>query len=224
MSVAVLTAFASSTPSGSVPGGPLGTGGFRDVNDFAKDTSWLHGALADYANYGVVLFGLLLVVGFLWARSRTDLSGVAASLWAAAGMGIAIAVNQLIVHGVDEPRPFASMSNVLLLVHHANDPGFTSDHSVMAGAVAAGLFFVRKVLGWITAAAAVLIAFARVYVGVHYPQDVLAGLALGVVVVLIGWLLVRPPLLRLVQALERSPLRWAVSGHQRLSWVQSRAR
>jgi undecaprenyl-diphosphatase len=223
MSVAALTAFASSTPSGGVPGGPLGTGGFRDVNDFAKDPSWLHGALADYANYGVVLFGLLLVVGFLWSRSRSDLSGVAASLWAAAGMGIAIALNQLIVHAVDEPRPFASMSNVLLLVHHANDPGFTSDHSVMAGAVAAGLFFVRKVLGWITAAAAVLIAFARVYVGVHFPQDVLAGLALGVVVVLVGWLLVRPALVGAMRGLERTPMRWAVSGRRHLTWLQSRA-
>lgn len=223
MSVAALAAV-SSTPSGGVPGGPLGKSGFRDVNDFAKDTSWLHGVMSNYATYGVVLFGLLLVVGFLWARSRSDLSGVAAALWAAVGMGIAVALNQLIVHAADEPRPFASMSNVLLLVHHANDPGFTSDHSVMAGAVAAGLFFVRKVLGWITAAAAVLIAFARVYVGVHFPQDVLAGLALGVVVVVAGWLLVRPVLMRLLQGLERSPLRWAVSGHQRLSWVQSRAR
>jgi len=223
MSVGPLAA-AMSTPGGPVPSGPLGSGGFRDVNDFAKDTSWLHGVLADYANYGVVLFGVLLVIGFFWARSRSDLRGVAAALWALVGMAIAIALNQLIIHAVDEPRPFASLPNVLLLVHHANDPGFPSDHSVMAGAVAAGLFFVRKALGWITAAAAVLIAFARVYVGVHFPQDVLAGLALGVVVVALSWLLVRPLLLRAVRALERGPLRWTVSGHQRLSWVQSRAR
>ena len=223
MSVAAFAA-STSTPSGGVPGGPLGRSGFRDVNDFAKDTSWLHGVMSNYATYGVVLFGLLIVVGFLWARSRSDLPAVAAALWAAAGMGIAIALNQLIVHAADEPRPFASMSNVLLLVHHANDPGFTSDHSVMAGAVAAGLFFVRRVLGWVTAAAGVLIAFARVYVGVHFPQDVLAGLALGVAVVLVGWLLARPVLLRLLRALERGPPRWTVSGHQRLSWVQSRAR
>ena len=95
---------ALTTASGSVPGGPLGSGGFRDVNDFAKDTSWLHGFLANYATYGVILFGLLLVVAFLWARSRSDLQGVAAALWAVVGMGIAIALNQLIVHAADEPR------------------------------------------------------------------------------------------------------------------------
>lgn len=218
MSVVALT-----TASGSAPGGPLGSGGFRDVNDFAKDTSWLHGFFSNYATYGVVLFGVLLVVGFLWARSRSDLAGVAAAVWALVGMGIALALNQLIIHAVDEPRPFASMSNVLLLVHHASDPGFTSDHSVMAGAVAAGLFFVRKVLGWITAAAAVLIAFARVYVGVHFPQDALAGLALGAVVVVLGWLLVRPALVRAMRGLERTPMRWAVTGRRHLTWLQSKA-
>ena len=214
---------ALTTASGSAPGGPLGSGGFRDVNDFAKDTSWLHGFLANYATYGVILFGLLLVVAFLWARSRSDLQGVAAALWAAVGMGIAIALNQLIVHAADEPRPFASLPNVLLLVHHASDPGFTSDHSVMAGAVAAGLFFVRRVLGWITTAAAVLIAFARVYVGVHFPQDVLAGLALGAVVVLVGWLLVRALLIRVLYAVVRSPMRWAVAGRGRFSLPHAEA-
>jgi undecaprenyl-diphosphatase len=218
MNVVALT-----TANVSAPGGPLGSGGFRDVNNFAKDTSWLHGVLADYATYGVVLFGLLLVVGFLWGRSRSDLPAVAASLWAAGGMGVALGLNQLIAGAVDEPRPFVAMPNVLLLVHHGINAGFPSDHAVMAGAVAAGLFFVRKVLGWITTAAAVLIAFARVYVGVHYPQDVLAGLALGAVVVVLTGLVIRPLLMRGLRALERTPMRWAVSGRRNLTWLQSKA-
>jgi membrane-associated phospholipid phosphatase len=185
----------------------LGSGGFRDVNDFARDTGWLHPVLSNYATYGAVLLGVLLVVGYWWARGTGRLPQVAAAVWAIVGMAVAVALNQLVVHAVDEPRPFVALSHVLLLVHHSTDPGFPSDHAVMAGAAAAGLFFVSRALGWVTSAAAVVMAFARVYVGVHYPQDVLAGLALGAVVILVGGLLARPVLLLLLSALARTPLR-----------------
>lgn len=39
-----------------------------DVNTFARDTGWLHGAVAAYANYGIVLFALLLLAGLVVAR------------------------------------------------------------------------------------------------------------------------------------------------------------
>lgn len=208
----------------NAPGGPLGSVGFRDVNDFAKQTSWLHGVLSAYATYGVVLFAVLLVAGYLMARSSGSLPRVAAALWAAGGMGVAIALNQLVAHAADEPRPFVALPNVLTLVHHSADPGFPSDHAVMAGAVAAGLYFVSRLLGWVAAAAAIVIAFARVYIGVHYPQDVLAGLALGAVVVLLLGMLARPALVLILAAMARSPLRSMVTSHRPVVSVHPRVR
>ncbi|TVT30568.1 phosphatase PAP2 family protein, partial [Amycolatopsis rhizosphaerae] len=87
------------------------------------------------------------------------------------------------------------------------DPSFPSDHAVMAGAVTAGLFLVNRTLGWIGTVAALLMAFSRVYIAAHYPQDVLAGLLLGAAVVLLGFLLLRRTLVRLVGRAERTPLR-----------------
>jgi membrane-associated phospholipid phosphatase len=66
-----------------------------------------------------------------------------------------------------------------LLVDKTKDFSFPSDHATVAGAVAAGLFLVNRRLGLIAIIAALAMAFARVYVGAHYPGDVAAGLVLG---------------------------------------------
>jgi undecaprenyl-diphosphatase len=183
---------------------------FSSINEWAQDTPWLHGFFKTYAGYGVVLFAVLLIAGYLVARRSRDLDLLTASLWAALAPLIAVAVNQPIASGVNEPRPFAVFPHALLLAHRSTDPSFTSDHATMAGAVAVGLFLVSRRLGAIAAAAAVLMAFARVYVGAHYPVDVLAGLVLGGAVTALGWLLLRRPLRSLLGFVADTPLRVAV--------------
>ncbi|MCW2570175.1 MAG: phosphoesterase PA-phosphatase related protein [Frankiales bacterium] len=183
---------------------------FLSINDWARDTPWLHGVLKAYAGYGVVLFGVLLVAGYVLARRSRDLDLLTASLWAAIAPLLAVAINQPIASAVGEPRPFAVFPHALLLAHRSADPSFTSDHATMAGAIAIGLFLVSRRLGAVAAAAAVLMAFARVYVGAHYPVDVVAGLVLGGAVAGLGWLLLHRPLRHLLGLAARTPLRVAV--------------
>jgi membrane-associated phospholipid phosphatase len=57
--------------------------------------------------------------------------------------------------------------------------------------------------GW--AALATLIAFSRVYIAAHYPWDVVAGLAFGALVAVLGWWLLRRPLIAVTVWLRRRP-------------------
>jgi undecaprenyl-diphosphatase len=97
-----------------------------------------------------------------------------------------VGVNQPIVSAVREARPYAMKSYILVLADRGSDFSFPSDHATLAGAVVAGLYLVHRRLGALAAAAAVLVAFSRVYIAAHYPQDVAAGLLLGAAVVLVG--------------------------------------
>jgi undecaprenyl-diphosphatase len=187
---------------------------FRVVNDFARDTSWLHGFMKFWAQDGIFLLALALIVAWWLGRRADSPHKVATAVWGALAALVAVALVQPIANAVDERRPFVTMPHVLTLIHHANDVGFPSDHATAAGAVAMTLLFVSVPLGLVTVLCAFLIAFSRIYVGVHFPQDVAAGLALGAIVALLGvWLLV-PLLTRAAAWLTRTPLRPLVTSRR----------
>ena len=177
---------------------------FRWVNRLADRTGWAHGMFTAYAKYGIVLFAVLLLVAYLDARQHADFPAIAGSVWAAGAALVALGVGQLIGGAVDRVRPYEAMTGVHLLIDRTTDFSFPSDHATVVGAVAGGLLLSNRRWGTIAAVLAVLMAFTRVYVGAHYPGDVVAGLALGAVVAAAGRPLVVPLLSRLADRLGRS--------------------
>ncbi len=135
-----------------------------------------------------------------WSRRglRLRVSAVAATVSAA----LALLINQPIAHAVDRARPYVAHPHAAhLLISRSHDPSFPSDHATGAFAIAVAIWFYDRVVGGILLALAGLLAFARVYVGTHYPSDVLAGAAIGTLVALaLRWRPIRAQLERVAFA------------------------
>ncbi len=188
---------------------------YRWINHLADHTGWAHGAFRFYAGAGVAVFALLLLASYVDARRLGDARRVAGAVWSGAAALVALGLGQLLGGSFDRLRPYETMTDVHVLVARTTDFSFPSDHATMAGAVAVGLWLVDRRWGRPAVVAAVLMAFTRVYVGAHYPTDVLAGLVLGGIVAAVGHRLVVPVVERLVIRLGRTGLRPAVAAAAR---------
>jgi undecaprenyl-diphosphatase len=134
----------------------------------------------------------IVAVTFLapWRSRRTERRRGAVFSTVSAALALLLVVP--VSAAVDRARPFVAHPGVAhRLIAHARDAGFPSDHASGAFAIAAAMLLYDRLIGSVLLALAAVIAFARVFVGVHYPGDVLAGALLGVAVVLLLWL---PPL------------------------------
>jgi len=135
---------------------------------------------------------LVALVAVQWWRHKSRASVrhvlVAAGLSFLLGLGL----NQLILLVVHRVRPYdAGVTH--LLISPSADWSLPSDHATATMAIA-GAFLLHRFWreGVFFLAAALLMMFARVYVGIHYTGDVLVGAMTGVVAALIVWKLYRP--------------------------------
>ncbi|MGW1139160.1 phosphatase PAP2 family protein [Streptomyces zhihengii] len=162
-----------------------------DINGLAKDApGWFDRTMEFVGEYGIML-ALVLVALWCWASVRRrgtaedSVVAVASLVWAPLAAGIALLINIPIRGFVERPRPFNDHEGLEVLVQGKTDFSFVSDHSTMAMAVAAALFVAHRRFGTAALALAFAEGFCRVYMGVHYPTDVIGGFALGTAVALL---------------------------------------
>lgn len=130
----------------------------------------------DLGNMGALWIGLAVAL-FLYKKTR--LTGSHAML--------AVAVNVVLTNGllkylVARPRPFLLHSEINPLIALPTGFSFPSGHTSCSFAVAFVLYaLLPKRYGIPALVTAVLVGFSRLYLGVHYPTDVLAGVLVGFV-------------------------------------------
>ncbi|MDE3008220.1 MAG: phosphatase PAP2 family protein [Acidobacteriota bacterium] len=192
----------------------MDAGLYREINRFAVHTAWAHPFMKLLAIYAIGLFAVLVIYSWWCARyAKNNVRAVAAAGWAAIATVVAVGINQLVIHAVKRPRPYWTLRHVEVLVAKGHDYTFPSDHATAAGAAAAGLWIIARYgpratrrVAQIGTVLAVAIAFARVYVGAHYPGDVAAGLVLGAGITTLGWFLLGGTLTEITRFLSRRAL------------------
>ena len=100
---------------------------------------------------------------------------------AVALLGSLIINNEIIKNLVKRPRPFVTFTDLQIIIPTPSQYSFPSGHTASSFA-AASVFYkhLPKKLGIPSVVLAGLIGFSRLYVGVHYPTDVIAGVVMGI--------------------------------------------
>lgn len=125
-----------------------------------------------------ILFASLIVYALILDGAR----GRWAVLFLVLTLVVSDQVNSFVLKELfARPRPCLELSDVRLLVDCGGGKSFPSSHAVntAAAAVVIGYFYPKAI--WYLLGLAFLVSYSRIYVGAHYPFDVLAGTSLGLV-------------------------------------------
>ena len=123
--------------------------------------------------------------GILWIIVAIALMLFRRTRYIGIAVAVSLALNSIICLGILKPafarlRPFMLDSGIDLILHAPTDFSFPSGHTASSFSAAVTLLLYNRKYGVLALIVAALIAFSRLYLMVHFPSDVIAGIALGI--------------------------------------------
>lgn len=177
---------------------------------------WLFSLINDMANQSIVLDALMIVISkvvpyiYIFILAGLYMQGFRTRNFKLRGESFATGVLFLIcllgsfILGsmFYENRPFVDHT-VVLIVNHAADASFPSDHAVGTMALACGILYYRWNLGTWMVYGSILVGISRVFVGNHYPGDILGAFILVWILTALYNKLLRRGVVRAYKGLDR---------------------
>ncbi len=150
---------------------------FNFINGFAGKwwpLDWLGIFLANYLGYFLVLAIIILLIKIKDQKQRIHFFSLAIlSVILARGI-----ITEIIRFFYYQPRPFLVLE-IQPLIAHAPTGSFPSGHAAAFFALALAVFYFNRKWGCWIFTLSLFMGLARIFVGVHWPVDILAGAALG---------------------------------------------
>lgn len=160
---------------------------YHALNGLAGQAAWSDHLFRWTTQGTAYLIGILLIGAWFWPGSALDRGQRQRIVIYAVGSAIlGLFVAQIIGHLWFRDRPFLH-HDAYLLITHASDASFPSDHAVGGFSLALPFVFARRRLGWVLLALATILALSRVIVGVHYPSDVVGGAVVALASASVIW-------------------------------------
>lgn len=183
---------------------------FLTLNGAPASPWWRIAAATVVADDLILLIPLLLVGLWFWGNDARRNVALKACLVALLALGF----NQLIGLIWPHPRPFA-LGLGHTFIPHAADSSFPSDHMTVFASIGIALFLGReKPLGTLVLLASLSVAWARIYLGVHFPLDMLGAVAVSGIsqaVVTPLWARVGDQTTRVALRLYRTLFAWPIA-------------
>ncbi|MCO5995295.1 phosphatase PAP2 family protein [Actinoallomurus rhizosphaericola] len=153
---------------------------FTAITDLARDTRWLNSPLEMWTNAGLGVFAVLMLIGW-WNARRRDTRAMTLALAAPVAVAVAFAIAEVAKKLITEVRPCYSLPHDYFVspCPVRTDYAFPSGHATVAAAAVAALWLLDRRLSVVAAAFAVVECFTRVYLGDHYPHDVVGAVVLA---------------------------------------------
>lgn len=150
---------------------------FQTINGIANNSKLFDFIGVFFADYLLWIAIGILIVLFSIKKTR----------WMAISAGISIVLSRLIITEIikrlySSPRPYLVLEGVRKIISENHDyQSFPSGHAAIFFALATAIYFFNKKWGIIGFIIALLVGISRIYVGVHWPIDILGGAMIGIV-------------------------------------------
>lgn len=124
--------------------------------------------------YGETALAVFIVMMCIKKMRKTGFAVLGATL------AVLLFGELILKHLIRRPRPFIINGAIELIIKAPSGFSFPSCHTAICVAMATAIFLFHKRLGIIAYIYAALVAFSRMYLYVHYPSDIIGGIALGI--------------------------------------------
>ncbi|MCX6730150.1 MAG: phosphatase PAP2 family protein [Candidatus Portnoybacteria bacterium] len=149
---------------------------FQAINGIANTSKIIDFLGLFFADYLLYIIGIAFIVILFIKKTRLMAISIAVTTFLAR-----IIIAEPIKRITHVDRPYVILDNVKKLISESGDHlSFPSGHATIVFAIATAIYFFNKKWGIVAFVVAILVGISRIYVGVHWPLDIVAGALIGI--------------------------------------------